>query len=105
MLPLVARVLLSLTLLSLPAVLSGADASDSPSDNDYALKVWETDDGLPHNSISSVVQRADGFIWVATQGGLVRFDGLQFTPLSSPLIEGADSASVVSLIEQDSQTL
>ncbi len=72
---------------------------------DYALSVWETDDGLPHNSVAAVVQRADGFLWVATQGGLVRFDGVEFKPIDSPLINGRKSSGVAALIEEDRDTL
>ena len=67
--------------------------------------MWETDDGLPHNSIASVVQRRDGFLWIATQGGLVRFDGLQFTGVESPLIHGVKSSNVVALAQEDAETL
>jgi signal transduction histidine kinase len=73
--------------------------------SEYVLKIWETDDGLPHNAITTAVQRRDGYLWVATQGGLVRFDGLQFVPFESELITGPKSAKVAALIEEDADTL
>ena len=64
----------------------------------YSLKVYETDDGLPHNAVASVIQRPDGYLWVATNGGLVRFDGVQFTPIPLPSFTGRQSSSVRAMI-------
>ncbi|MBC8095663.1 MAG: ATP-binding protein [Akkermansiaceae bacterium] len=46
---------------------------------EFAVQVWQTDDGLPQTSASSVVQDRDGYLWIATYGGLARFDGVRFT--------------------------
>jgi len=45
----------------------------------YALRTWQAKDGLPQNSVQAVVQTRDGYIWLGTQEGLVRFDGVRFT--------------------------
>ncbi len=45
----------------------------------YVLESWTEDDGLPHNAVMAVVQTRDGYIWLGTLGGLVRFDGVRFT--------------------------
>src|SRR5262245_45763971 len=50
----------------------------TPVDESYTARVWQADDGLPENRVVGVVQSADGYLWVATQGGLVRFDGVRF---------------------------
>lgn len=47
--------------------------------NDYLVTEWQTSDGLPENLVSSFVQTREGYLWVGTFGGLVRFDGLRFT--------------------------
>jgi signal transduction histidine kinase/DNA-binding response OmpR family regulator len=39
---------------------------------------YTTEDGLPQNYVSSIVQDQDGFIWVATLDGIARFDGKNF---------------------------
>ena len=39
---------------------------------------WESADGLPDNDISGAAQTPDGFLWLATAGGLLRFDGVHF---------------------------
>ena len=41
--------------------------------------VWTTENGLPQNTIQAVVQTRDGYLWIGTQEGLVRYDGLRFT--------------------------
>ena len=45
----------------------------------YQFDRWTTDNGLPDNSISSVLQTRDGYLWLTTFDGLVRFDGVRFT--------------------------
>ena len=45
----------------------------------YGYKSWQTDSGLPQNTVHAVVQGRDGFLWIATEGGLVRFDGTDFS--------------------------
>ena len=62
------------------AVLRAASAGEH-----FATRSWETDEGLPHNGVNAIHQRPDGFLWVATQGGLVRFDGIDFVQRRSPL--------------------
>jgi diguanylate cyclase (GGDEF)-like protein len=42
------------------------------------LDTWSVRDGLPSRDIMSVVQTPDGFIWLATYAGLIRFDGVNF---------------------------
>ncbi|MCI0486862.1 MAG: histidine kinase [Blastocatellia bacterium] len=46
---------------------------------EYICDSWQTDEGLPQNYVQSIVQTRDGYIWLATQEGLVRFDGVSFT--------------------------
>ena len=45
----------------------------------YRFDKWSTDEGLPQNTVSAILQTRDGYLWLATAGGLVRFDGLRFT--------------------------
>lgn len=47
--------------------------------SDYLYRIWQTDQGLPQNFITSLCQTHDGYIWIGTQQGLARFDGVQFT--------------------------
>jgi diguanylate cyclase (GGDEF)-like protein len=43
----------------------------------YTLEFWKTEQGLPVNTISSLTQSRDGYLWLGTQSGLVRFDGIE----------------------------
>ena len=47
------------------------------------MRTWQTDEGLPDNNVTGVAQAADGFLWVATLGGLMRFDGARFEEFSA----------------------
>jgi signal transduction histidine kinase/ligand-binding sensor domain-containing protein len=45
----------------------------------YGHDVWLTRDGLPQEFVQAVTQTSDGYLWIGTLGGLVRFDGVRFT--------------------------
>jgi PAS domain S-box-containing protein len=51
----------------------------SKSITQYVHQMWQTENGLPHDSINAIVQTRDGYIWVGTGGGLAFFDGVHFT--------------------------
>src|ERR1051326_750195 len=44
----------------------------------YIHTVWRSEDGLPQNSIQALFQTRDGYLWIGTQEGLVRFNGKEF---------------------------
>src|SRR3984957_2523367 len=52
-----------------------AASSDSP----FIIDSWSAEDGLPDNEAISLLQAKDGYLWIGTPHGLVRFDGNQFT--------------------------
>lgn len=45
----------------------------------YVHDIWTTDNGLPENTVNSILRTRDGYIWIATWDGLARFDGVRFT--------------------------
>jgi signal transduction histidine kinase/ligand-binding sensor domain-containing protein len=52
----------------------------------YSHRVWRAEDSgasLPQNSVFSILQTRDGYLWLATQEGLVRFDGTRFEVFST----------------------
>jgi ligand-binding sensor domain-containing protein/signal transduction histidine kinase len=65
----------------------------------YAIRVWDTDDGLPQNSVTSIMQTRDGYLWFGTLNGLVRFDGMQFTVFDQSNVPDLGSSRIVHLFE------
>jgi ligand-binding sensor domain-containing protein/AraC-like DNA-binding protein len=45
----------------------------------YLVDTWDTGKGLPANSVYSLCQTPDGYLWLATEKGLARFDGMKFS--------------------------
>ena len=71
----------------------------------YTIKPWETDDGLPQGSILSLTQTRDGYLWLGTLNGLVRFDGIRFTVFDESNTPGLNSSRIVSLFEDSRSNL
>jgi diguanylate cyclase (GGDEF)-like protein len=44
----------------------------------YSREVWTTRDGLPHNQVNAIAQTREGYLWFATWGGIVRYNGQEF---------------------------
>jgi signal transduction histidine kinase/ligand-binding sensor domain-containing protein/DNA-binding response OmpR family regulator len=44
----------------------------------YVTDLWQSDRGLPQNTVTSIGQTPDGYLWLGTQEGVVRFDGVRF---------------------------
>jgi signal transduction histidine kinase/ligand-binding sensor domain-containing protein len=53
----------------------------------WVVRNWQSDEGLPDNSVVGIEQTPDGFLWVATKTGLVRFDGVRFQPFPVTVAE------------------
>lgn len=64
----------------------------------YRLKSWTIDDGLPSNAISQIIQSQKGYIWIASYGGITKFDGVNFTNYSSHKFKSlfTEAAKIVS---------
>ena len=56
-------------------------------------------DGLPQSSVNDIIQTKDSYIWLATYGGLVRFDGESFTTFDRSNTKGMRSDRILSLFE------
>ena len=66
--------------------------------NDWFARAWRSDEGLPDNNVSGIAQTADGFLWIGTVGGLVRFDGARFDEFSPLNVEGVPSRGIRTLL-------
>lgn len=71
----------ALVVLGLPLLARVAVAQPAGADLHY--RVWTTEEGLPQGSVRAIAQTADGYLWLATLDGLVRFDGVRMTVLTS----------------------
>jgi len=67
----------------------------------YFFQVWGTDDGLPQSSVAALVQTQDGYLWLGTYGGLVRFDGVRFVVYDADRTPGLLSSRVTALYEDE----
>jgi ligand-binding sensor domain-containing protein len=70
----------TLTVLILGALCVADARGDEPAAVNlrYVIDSWTEQDGLPSNQVEAIAQTPDGYLWVGTQAGLVRFDGVRF---------------------------
>ena len=68
----------------------------------YGHQVWQTDSGLPQNTIHCILQTSDGYLWLGTEGGLVRFDGIGFVTFDSENTPQLKSDIVYDLLQDRS---
>jgi ligand-binding sensor domain-containing protein len=71
----------------------------------FFTQSWQTEEGLPDNAVNDVAQTPDGYLWLATLKGLVRFDGLHFRVFTPPTAPGLRSAQVRRLMTATDGTL
>lgn len=70
---------------------------DSNAQNQFHVKHYTIDDGLPHNVGFEILQDSKGYIWIGTDDGLARFDGKNFKVYRSN--DGLLSNFIVGLTE------
>jgi signal transduction histidine kinase len=59
----------------------------------YGRQTWGMENGLPQNTVQALAQTPDGFVWLGTEVGLVRFDGIAFQVFdknTTPALPGND---------------
>ena len=62
----------------LVTLLSMACAAGASTDSVWFARNWQSDKGLPNNTIFDLTQTFDGYLWLGTSVGLVSFDGSRF---------------------------
>jgi signal transduction histidine kinase/ligand-binding sensor domain-containing protein len=78
---------------------------EPPSEDDCYVQSWQMDEGLLGNQVNDLLQDRNGFIWLATIGGLDRFDGVTFKPFTSLLIARGVARNIRALAETADSTL
>jgi ligand-binding sensor domain-containing protein len=63
----------------------------------YGRQTWQVQEGLPQNSVNAIVQAPDDFLWIGTEDGLVRFDGVKFTVYDRTSADGLRNNNVQAL--------
>lgn len=71
----------------------------------YVHKSWQTDTGLPQNSVLAIGQTPDGYLWLGTESGLVRFDGVRFETFNTGNTPQLQSDTITSLLTDRSGLL
>ena len=85
---------------------AAASNNISFADSPYIVDVWKTgpeEQKLPQSVVTSMVQSKDGYLWLGTLNGLVRFDGIRFAVFDEANLPGLTSRRIVHLFE-DSRT-
>ncbi|MGH9823409.1 MAG: two-component regulator propeller domain-containing protein, partial [Blastocatellia bacterium] len=71
----------------------------------YIVTAWDANKGLPLNSVTSIVETRDGYLWVGMLGGLARFDGIKFTVFNAGRTPGMSGNRINGLLQDHSGTL
>lgn len=67
----------------------------------YAVRHFTDEDGLPQNSVKGISADKNGFLWLATENGLTRFDGNYFLNFSSDNVPGLKSSRMARMYPND----
>ena len=89
-------------LLSSPPVLA---LDPSPDVSQYAHSAWFFRNGFLNGAVYAITQTPDGYLWLGTQSGVVRFDGARAVPLALPPGQQLPSTAVTSLLAAHDGTL
>ena len=71
----------------------------------YTQKSFGIDTGLPHNSVTAITQTRDGYLWIGTEEGLARFDGVRFTVFDKENTPALRSNQISALAADSADTL
>jgi signal transduction histidine kinase/ligand-binding sensor domain-containing protein len=72
----------------LAGVVSSAALEPSTALGNYGRQAWGLENGLPQNTVQALAQTKDGFVWLGTEAGLVRFDGNSFQVFDKNTLPG-----------------
>ena len=71
----------------------------------YAHTAWNIQDGSLKGGVRSIAQTPDGYLWLGTEFGLLRFDGVRFVPWNPPPGQRLPSSNIRSLVAARDGTL
>jgi signal transduction histidine kinase/CheY-like chemotaxis protein/ligand-binding sensor domain-containing protein len=67
--------------------------------NQHQALSWQIENGLPQNSVQAILRDHQGYIWLATQGGVARFDGVRFVVFDRSNTPAFQRENVLALAE------
>lgn len=84
---------------------AAADAKPLPVPfrSEYHSEIWNLEEGFPENSCSGIVTSPEGYLWIGTFGGLLRFNGSEFKPWAPPEAPSLRSAVIVNMYKDSRQ--
>ncbi|NWJ49501.1 MAG: response regulator [Bacteroidetes bacterium] len=68
-----------------------------PNQNEYTIDSWNTEKGLPVNGVNVLAQTHDGYLWLGTEEGLIRYDGSDFVIYNSKNTPEFEDSFITSL--------
>lgn len=71
----------------------------------YIHDQWGAAQGLPSGTIYAIAQSADGYLWIGTEKGLIRFDGLSFQNFNSAIFPSLPAGPVIGLLADNEGNL
>jgi signal transduction histidine kinase/ligand-binding sensor domain-containing protein len=71
----------------------------------YVREQWTTETRFPGGGVNGIAQTADGYLWIGTDRGLMRFDGFNFRPVSFASIATASNVPILQLLTDAGGTL
>ena len=88
--------LLGIALVCIAAPARALDPNRLPSQ--YVRRQWIVGSTFPGGAVNAIAQTADGYLWIGTDKGLVRFDGFTFSPVSLTPVASASGIPILQLL-------
>src|SRR5690554_2526999 len=77
----------------------------SPFPQEYLIRHYDIEDGLPVNSVNGIVQDEDGYLYITTYDGLVRYDGYEFKVYNSGNTVGMETNRIGGLLKASDNSI
>jgi ligand-binding sensor domain-containing protein/serine phosphatase RsbU (regulator of sigma subunit) len=71
----------------------------------YKIDIWQVEQGFAQNVVDAIIQTRDGYLWLGTLDGLIRFDGIRFTQFNKQKYSQFKGNEIRSLFEDSDGTL
>lgn len=71
----------------------------------YCTRSWQSQQGLPESSVTAILQGREGYLWLGTYSGLVRFDGVRFVSFNKTSNPRLIHTRITSLFEDSEGTI